>query len=1050
MVGSKDSRGKIFISMRTLYDVAAMRWAAGLSQPFGLIDARGHLVDGNPAFAALWEASGTHLPADGLQPSRQADATLAQRWTQALALEEAFQLPLHVPMATAPISVEASPLAPGQVATAHEPLYVLSCPDIEQAERQQRQETILAAAERMVNIGAWEADLMRGDLWWSPHTYDIYQLPPDQPLTMEAIMVCYAPPSQVKLQQAIDGALQRGESYDLELALNLCTPAGEQRYVRAIGEPTIVNGQVVKVCGIVQDITAHKQTEATLRQQADLLNQTQRIAQLGGWELDLATGKTVWTEEVYRIHEVGLDFQHDKDNGIDFYHPKDRPKLIAAIANSVEQQADFDFDCRFITAKGRHLWVRVIGAPVVEHGQVVRIRGLFQDITAQKEAQQALRTSEARMRQLTDNMNEAFWIRSADNHQIEYVNPAYETVWGMSCERLYQEPNSFFEIIHPEDMGNIQQAIAQYDERAYYELEHRIMHPDKGVRWVYVRQNAVCNEAGEVLSHIGIASDITERKQAEQELIEAKEQAERASQAKSEFLSTMSHEIRTPLNAVIGMTGLLEETQLDPEQRFFLRTIRQGGETLLSVINDILDYSKIESGQMELEISSFDLLDPVEDTLELLADKAHRKRLELLYHAIEPLPQRVKGDITRLRQVLVNLVGNALKFTEQGEIVVSVRKLPVSRADGRLTLEFAVRDTGEGIPTDKMHRLFRSFSQIDASTTRKHGGTGLGLAISQRLVELHGGTIWVESEVGQGSTFTFTILVEEDQEQEACPLDSLAAAKDKQVWLLDDNATNLTIQEAMLRRLGLEIRSFRHVDHLHHHLAVHPAPDLLMLDMHLPGTDGLTVGRAIRRRHPQVPMMLLSSGNLVQTEAQRAVFQAILQKPVRNKDLQRQVLRLLNAHTAAKPALEKVAEGREELDLSAFRILLVEDNRVNQRVAQRMLQKFNAKVEVANNGQEAVDFVKLGPFDLILMDMQMPVMDGLEATRLIRSCTEQVQPLILAMTANAAREDRERCLAIGMDDFLSKPIKLDQLREHLRRWLLPQNASPTESQALRP
>jgi PAS domain S-box-containing protein len=1044
-------------------------------------------------------------------------------------------------------------------------------------EAQAKHEASLTAAGRMANVGIWEYDVTTGVIWWSEQVYVIYDWPKEQPLTLESILTQYAPASYACLATAVERAQGEGLGYDLELELTNKTPAGQPRYIRTIGEAIVVDGVVVKIVGAVQEITVQREVEDTLREQTAILNQTQRIAKLGGWGLDPTTGYTVWTDEVYRIHEADRTFDHNQAKGIEFYHPEDQPHLIAALQGSLEHHQEFDIECRMITAKGRQIWVRVLGSPRVnDAGEVTYLHGLFQDITEAKEAEQVLRASEEMLRHLNDNMREAFWLRSADNEQIKYISLAYEEIWGMSRERLYAEPNSFFEAIHPDDLGTSMQAAAFYPQTGQYDLEHRIVRPDGSIRWVWVRQHAVYDQAGTIVSHTGIAADITARKQTEEqvnllqsvvekaenaivitsahpvnasahgpeiiyvnpafmamtgydaadiigqsprilqgpesdpqqiarirkamlnwetveaelinyrkdgtaywsnivvtpiadqhghythwvsiqrdvtarkaeefELIRAKESAERASLAKSQFLSTMSHEIRTPLNAIIGMTGLMDETPLNPEQSSFLRTIRQGGEALLSVINDILDYSKIESGQMELETVAFDLLNPIEDTLDLLAEKAHRKGLELLYEVVEPLPHRVIGDVTRLRQVLVNLVSNALKFTEAGEVKVSVEQRSLDPYTGRTELAFAVSDTGMGIPADSMDRLFQSFSQVDASITRKHGGTGLGLAISRRLVELQGGKIQAESEEGKGATFSFTIQVVADLK--AAPL-SLPSLKGKQVWLLDDNATNLRIQESVLGRLGLQIESFLYPNALLNHCDQHPLPDLMILDMHFANTTGLALGQQLRKQYPELALILLSSDNLIQTAPQKAVFQAILQKPVRNQDLWRTVSRLLSGEGVIETAPE---QAQAPIDLSDFHILLVEDNKVNQRVAQRMLQTFQAKVETANNGQEAVEYVQMRDFDLILMDMQMPVMDGLEATRRIRALTQQPQPLILAMTANASRDDRTKCLAAGMNDFITKPIKLAQLREHLRQWLLPspQKEVVNDTQALRP
>lgn len=1363
------------------------------------------------------------------------DASSQQSWQHNLLAGTPFAQKIGLKLSSSDsqtlwLWVEADSVSEGVIASMPAPTYLLRCKEnpkndchAQSSSREveatpQATEEILRAVGKMANIGGWAYEVATERMFWTDYTYVICELDPEvEEPGLERFISFAQGESRQRLIEAVQLALTDGKPYDLEL--DFLTPQGNLRVMRSMGQPIIEGAKVVRLVGGIQDVTEQKATQRALSRQAHLLNQTQRIAKLGGWELDLATGLTTWTDEVYRIHKVEPGFDHNMHNGLDFYPDEEKARVQQTLEQACTEQKEFDLECRFITAKGNHRWVRVLGLPVVKDEQVVQINGLFHDIPPQKEAELALREREKRLhritqnvpgviyefqidpdgrqtfpflsegieeifpgmeperlkqdatlsyalvhpddaaeiramgrhsqenlahnyvefrvlhhgevywrqsiakperkpdgstiwyglfrditaekrtqealtrttdhlqnaqrmarigsyevdlvqrimhvsesfreifglspiehypldeylamihpedqaqtikiyqeaqqsgsdfnleyrlncpdgkmrhvsswgycvldgegnvmgvvgtkqditarkqsemaqaeneeklRLLTENMRETFWLRNADNTEVKYVSSNYEQVWGMSCERLYQAPHSFVEAVHPEDRSFVIQALLAYSETMDYDLEHRLLHPDGTVRWVWVRQTPVCDDYGNVVAHAGVAADITDRKLSEErlrlfesvveygndavlitdtnllegdfsgppiiyanpafcrmsgyslaeiqgkppgflqgpntdleemariakalqnwetveaelinyhkdgseywtnvvispisdgkggyshwvsiqrdtsrrkreelELIAAKEQAELASQAKSEFLSTMSHEIRTPLNAIIGMTGLLAETELDEEQNSFLRTIRQGGESLLSVINDILDYSKIESGQMELEVEAFDLLDPIEDTLELLAEKAHRKHLELLYHSKEPLGMQVKGDATRLRQVLVNLVGNAIKFTEQGEILVEVEQIAASK--GRAVLQFSVKDTGIGIPPDKMDRLFKSFSQIDASTTRKFGGTGLGLAISQKLVELHGGRIWVESELGKGSTFFFTLEVERDAHAPSL-INKPISLRGKTVWLVDDNQTNLLIQKKLLTKQAAEVVCFEEPAQFQAYWTQHPAPDAVILDFHMPALDGATLAKWIRAHHAHIPLMLLSSGQ--SSQQFRPFFDLVVQKPMRNREYLVAVGKLVNRENGNQPTNEETKA--EEVDFSAFNILLVEDNKVNQRVAQRMLHKFGAKVETANNGQEAVDFARLRSFDLVLMDMQMPVMDGLEATSLIRGLDDHPQPKILAMTANASKEDRERCLAVGMDDFITKPIKLTELRNHLRRWLVDQ------------
>jgi signal transduction histidine kinase/CheY-like chemotaxis protein len=534
-------------------------------------------------------------------------------------------------------------------------------------------------------------------------------------------------------------------------------------------------------------------------------------------------------------------------------------------------------------------------------------------------------------------------------------------------------------------------------------------------------------------------SDISEQKEVEKALLLAKEKAEEATAAKSQFLSTMSHEIRTPMNAVIGLTGLLLETSLSEEQREFTETIRMSGENLLTIINDILDFSKIESGKMELDQHTFLLREPMEDVMDLLALRARDKGLELMYWIDPSAPQALVSDSTRLKQILLNLGSNAIKFTDQGEVVFSVSYL--GEEEGKHRIQFSVQDTGIGIPEEKLHRLFQSFSQVDASTTRKYGGTGLGLAICKNLVQMMGGTIWVNSTPGLGTTFYFTVLVPAgDPEKAEKAIQALQ--KDPsvrgRVLLVDDNLTNLAILRRQCGRLGLETEECSN-PLLALDLLQRRSFDLGILDMHMPEMDGLMLARQIRRSHSkeQLPLILLSSIGEQIPEASQW-FEAVLTKPARQDTLLRVIMHyLLHRGASAEqappppPLPEKAAAPAE-----TFRILIAEDNLVNQKVALRILEKLGFKADVASNGMEAVKAVDMIPYNIVFMDMQMPEMDGLQATREIRQRIpdQDKRPVIIAMTANAMAEDRENCLAAGMDDYLSKPIKKEQVEEMLDKW----------------
>jgi len=624
--------------------------------------------------------------------------------------------------------------------------------------------------------------------------------------------------------------------------------------------------------------------------------------------------------------------------------------------------------------------------------------------------------------------------------QRYWLAPHWRQMLGYSEEEVPSERNALLKLIHPDDVPAQKQAFKRCLEgKAPYDIEFRVLMRNGEYRWFRSRGACEQDAQGQPVRVSGALQDVTERRQYQLALIKATEAAAAANRAKSEFLANMSHEIRTPMNGVIGMTELLLDTPLDPQQRDYTDTIRDSAAALLTVINDILDFSKIEAGRLDLESIEMDLRDTVEDVARLLAMQAHTKTLELTAHVDPAVPDLVKGDPARLRQILVNLGSNALKFTEKGEVAIDLR---VAAADERGTLiRCEVRDTGVGIPKARQDSLFQPFSQVDASTTRRYGGTGLGLSIVRRLAELMGGEAGVESTPGAGSTFWFTARFALAARKHIDRQAQNEALRGLRVLVVDDNASNRRALASQLMACGIHVVCVSTAQDALQKLVDATFADepfeVALLDFHMPECDGEQLGKLIRSynhlTHTRL-VLLTSAGH--RGDAQRFAelgFAGYLVKPITRRDLTA-CLSLVMSSSAeswkerAQPLVTRhqVRAVRVEGDR---RILLAEDNPVNQKVARMVLEKLGLEVQVVNNGREAVEAWKQGKFDLILMDGQMPDLDGYAATREIRDLehgTDRHIPIV-ALTAHAMKGDDTKCFEAGMDDYLTKPLNREQL-----------------------
>jgi PAS domain S-box-containing protein len=693
---------------------------------------------------------------------------------------------------------------------------------------------------------------------------------------------------------------------------------------------------------------------------------------------------------------------------------------------------------------GSRVDVELLAVPLMVEEQRVGALAIYHDITEIKRAEEAIRESERKLSDIISFLPDPTLVIDCEGRIIAW-NRAIEELTGAKAQEMlgkgdYEYALPFYGERRPILIDLVLLPQEEFEERyAHIERQGSILigetyvpHLKGGGVYLVATASALRDSKGNVVGAIETIRDITDRKQAEEELELAKAAAEAANQAKSAFLAMMSHEIRTPMNAVIGMSGLLLDTELTAEQRDFAETIRTSGDALLTIINDILDFSKIEAGRIELERQPLDLRGCVESALDLVASKAAEKGLELGCLIDDPVPQAIAGDVTRLRQILVNLLSNAVKFTDQGEIVVSVSA--TEKKPEFYELHFSVRDTGLGIPPDRMDRLFRSFSQVDVSTTRRYGGTGLGLAISKRLAELMDGTIWVESEgiPGQGSTFHFTIQAREAPAPlRAYLLTEQVDLRGKQVLIVDDNATNRRILSMQTQAWGMLPRVTESPLEALAWVRQGDRFDLALIDRKMSEMDGLTLAKEIRTLTSRLPLVLVSSLGQREANEEGSVFDAILLKPLKASQLYNTLIGILAAEAPPTPRVESGARPQFDPDMGRqlpLRILLAEDNAVNQKLALRLLERLGYRADVAANGLEALASLQRQTYDVVLMDVQMPEMDGLEATRAI--CEEwppAQRPRIIAMTANVMIEDREACLAAGMDDYLGKPIRVDEL-----------------------
>jgi two-component system sensor histidine kinase/response regulator len=737
-----------------------------------------------------------------------------------------------------------------------------------------------------------------------------------------------------------------------------------------------------------------------------------------------------------------------------FVHPEDRDQWLEVFTKAIVGGADtVSHRYRAQLGDGSIRYIQ-FHARIIRNArlQAMRVLGIDWDVTKEELAKQEiarqsdhLRDAQERFQRAVSGSQDALFESNLLSGEM-WHSPRFRQMLGYSSAESAASADKLETLIHPEDGPVVAKAMSNHlTSGSPYDVEYRLRKQDGEWLWVRARASAERGNDGKPLWLAGSIRDITEERAAREAMVRATAEAEAASSAKSTFLATMSHEIRTPMNGIIGMTGLLLETGLDRVQRDYTETIRASADSLLTILNDILDFSKIEAGKLDIESLDLDLRSNVDDVGSIMAFQAAAKGLELVVNVRPEVPERVLGDPQRIRQCLLNLVGNAIKFTHSGEVVVEV--CSVGRQSGRALVHFEVRDTGIGISRESLDKLFQPFTQADSSTTRRFGGTGLGLSIVRKLVEMMGGQVGAHSEVGKGSTFWFTLPLEQIATSDAAPMPAHLPIG-RRVLLVDDNETNRVVLANQMQHAGYDVQTAHNA---HEALQVLRTPgtgafDVVVLDYQMPDMDGAMLGEHIMQARDIAPtrLMLLTSldrSGDMQRFAQIG-FAAYLTKPVRARELLDCLNRALSHdaqdwHMHSQPIITRgtlvASEVRRQY---SGQVLLVEDNAINQRVARRFLERLGCEVDVVGNGLQAVEAAERMSYGFILMDMQMPVMDGLEATRRIRALEGGSKHTpIVALTANAMMGTLERCLEAGMDDYLTKPLDISRLQDVLDRFM---------------
>jgi two-component system, sensor histidine kinase and response regulator len=899
-----------------------------------------------------------------------------------------------------------------------------------------RSAEFLRFAQCAGGFGIFDLDLVSGDIEATPLFFDIVGIPSHGVLFHRDDWLATVHGEDFeRVVHALSHAISSGLNFDAEYRSR--TLDGSVRWLASRGEIARgADGEPARLIGTITDVTVRKRLEESLQQKAESLSIAQTVAGIATMDLDLARQRWICSDNFYEL--VGLPAGltlGDWDTRLKNIHPDDLERVHRAPLETTRERPTYRCAYRLKLADGRERWMgEKADVAFGADGKPLRITGALMDITQLKLAEAALTSTEKRLARTMRGTRDGVWEFDVAAGQF-WFGPRFEELLGFGADELPRSLETFKRLIHPEHRDEALVAMdAHLVDDQPYDVEVRMQHRQGHYEWVRLRGQAERDSRDKPVWLAGSMQIVTDRKLAEQAALDAKLAAEAANRAKSTFLANVSHEIRTPMNGVIGMSQILAETRLDPTQREYVDIILGSAKSLLSLINDVLDISKIDAGHLELENVDFDLRDTVYDTAAASALQAAVKGIELVINIDAEVPVLTRGDPVRLGQIIMNLVGNAVKFTHEGHVLLHVSC--TSAGDGAALLKIEVTDTGIGIPIDRLDRLFKSFSQVDSSTTRHYGGTGLGLSIVKRLTDILGGVVGVHSEPGRGSRFWVTLPVPAARQWEPSRLGA-----GRRVLVVDDLEVCRTGLATKLKLFSFEPVTVGSVDEALARLAAGESFDLVLADELMPGKGGLDLLAALRAepRHAKLPFVMLCLFG-----ADYAAFASLPQRPdaMGLKPISAYKLATLLDHAfsgEASAAPSAAAPALPAASLRGYRILLVEDNPVNQRVAQRLLEKMAATVILANNGAEALERFAEAPFDAVLMDCQMPVMDGFTAAARIRESEAQAGAAkrvpIIALTANVMNEDREQCLAAGMDAHLGKPIVPSQLIDCLERQL---------------